>query len=162
MPRTKLINTTAPGKASYPIHRSYDSLIQGVSEQPPHLLRTGQGREQINGWSSPVDGLAKRQPLEMSLLTEDVLDDFYLEMLSITDAERYAVLAFPRDDKTIVQIWKNGVQPTVTLHGTGMTEVTNARGFKEIECDSTAYLHNAAGGYAQDYVLINSGSLGCC
>ena len=75
MPRTKLINTTAPGKPSYPVHRSYDSLIQGVSEQPPHLLRNGQGREQINGWSSPVDGLAKRQPLQMmAKLTDEVLD----------------------------------------------------------------------------------------
>ena len=161
MRRTKLINTTAPGAASYPIHRSYDSLIQGVSEQPPHLLKNGQGRDQINGWSSPVDGLAKRQPLEFSaLLTDEILDDFYLEMLSVTDVERYSVLVFPRGEKTILQFWKNGVQPTVTLRGTGMTAVTNARGVKEIECDSTSYLYNAPGGYAQDYVLINSGSLG--
>ena len=161
MPRTKLINTTAPGQASYPVHRSYDSLIQGVSEQPPHLVRNGQGREQINGWSSPVDGLAKRQPLELSaVLTPEVLDDFYLDMLSVTEAERYSVLVFPRDGKTVLQIWKNGVQPQLNLHGQGMTQTTNSNGYTEIVCDDTSYLYNAVGGYAQDYVLINSGSLG--
>ena len=161
MPKTKLINTTAPGKPSTPIYRSYDGLIQGISQQPEHLRREGQGQEQINGWSSPVDGLSKRQPMRMAaLLTDEVLNDFYLEMFSVTDAERYSVLVFPRDGKTVLQFWNAGVQPTIQLHGTGMTEVTNDRGIKEIECDSTSYLYNAAGGYAQDYVLINSGSVG--
>ena len=161
MPRTKLINTTAPGKPSYPVHRSYDSLIQGVSEQPPHLLRNGQGREQINGWSSPVDGLSKRQPLQMmAKLLSHPLTDFYLEMLSVTDAERYNVLLFPKGGKTILQIWKNGVQPKISLHGQGMTTTTNSDGATEIECDETSYLFNAAGTYDQDYVLINSGSVG--
>ena len=161
MPKTKLINTTSPGKPSTPIYRTYDGLIQGVSQQPEHLRREGQGQEQINGWSSPVDGLSKRQPMRMSaLLTDEVLEDFYLEMFSITDAERYSVLVFPRNGKTVLQFWNSGVQPTIQLHGTGMTAVTNARGVKEIECDSTSYLYNAAGGYAQDYVLINSGAVG--
>ena len=160
MPKTKLINTTAPGKPSTPIYRTYDGLIQGISQQPEHLRRDGQGQEQINGWSSPVDGLSN-EPLRMAaLLTDEVLNDFYLEMFSVTDAERYSVLVFPRDGKTVLQFWNGGVQPTIQLHGTGMTEVTNARGLKEIECDSTSYLYNAAGGYAQDYVLINSGSVG--
>ena len=161
MPKTKLINTTSPGKPSTPIYRTYDGLIQGVSQQPHHLRRDGQGQEQINGWSSPVDGLSKRQPMRMSaLLTSEVLDDFYLEMFSVTDAERYSVLVFPRGTNTILQFWNGGVQPTVTLHGTGMTQVTNAAGITEIVCDNTSYLHNAAGGYAQDYALINSGALG--
>ena len=85
-----------------------------MSEQPPHLLRNGQGREQINGWSSPVDGLSKRQPLQMTALVDhEVLSDFYLEMFSVTDAERYSVLVFPRGKNTVLQFWKNGVQPTV-------------------------------------------------
>ena len=66
MPKSKLINTTAPGKPSTPIYRTYDGLIQGISQQPEHLRREGQGQEQINGWSSPVDGLSKRQPLRLS------------------------------------------------------------------------------------------------
>ena len=33
-------------------------------------------------------------------------------------------------------------------------------GSKRSRCDSSSYLYNAAGGYAQKYVLINSGSLG--
>ena len=61
------------------------------------------------------------------------MKDFYLEMFNVTDTERYSVLVFPRGKKTVLQFWRNGVQPTVELHGTGMTEVTNADGFKEIE-----------------------------
>ena len=61
-----------------------------------------------------------------ALLTDEVLNDFYLEIFSVTDAERYSVLVFPRDGKTVLQFWNGGVQPTIQLHGTGMTEVTNA------------------------------------
>ena len=48
----------------------------------------------------------------------------------------------------------------MSLHGHWHDSQTNAQGFTEIECDDTSYLYNAAGGYAQDYVLINSGSVG--
>ena len=160
MPKTKLINTRAPGKVSAPIHRNIQGLIQGISQQPEHLRRDGQGQEQINGWSSPVDGLSKRQPLQMTaLLTSQVLSDFYLEMLSVADTERYSVLVYPRGNDTVMQFWLNGQQPTVEVHGTGMSSQTN-NGVQEIVCDSSSYLYNAAGSYLQKYVLINSGSLG--
>ena len=33
MPKTKLINTTAPGKPSTPIYRSYDGLTASLSSR---------------------------------------------------------------------------------------------------------------------------------
>ena len=85
-----------PGKASAPIRRDLDTLIQGVSQQPPHLRTAGQGTEQLNGWSSPVEGLTKRNAMRLtSKITDDVLTDFYLEMMSLTQAEQYAILCRP-------------------------------------------------------------------
>ena len=81
-------------------------------------------------------------------------------MFNVTDTERYSVLIFRSGAKTILQIWRNGVQPSVEIHGPGMTEVTNADGFKEIQIGGAGYLFNAPGSYAQKYALINSGSLG--
>ena len=42
-----------------------DTLTQGVSQQPTHLRQVGQGEKQVNGWSSPVNGLTKRRPTSM-------------------------------------------------------------------------------------------------
>ena len=35
--------------AGAPIEVKMDTLIQGVSQQPPHIRAMGQGTEQING-----------------------------------------------------------------------------------------------------------------
>ena len=40
------------------------NLIQGVSQQPPQMRLSSQGAEQINGYSSPTDGLTKRPPTQ--------------------------------------------------------------------------------------------------
>ena len=79
-----------PGAPSAPVRRDLDTLIQGVSQQPPHLRTAGQAAEQINGWSSPVEGLSKRNCMRLiGKFAEDVLDDFYMEMLNVMLGEYY-------------------------------------------------------------------------
>ena len=78
----------APGKPIAPIRRDLDTLIQGVSQQPPHLRTAGQGARQLNGWSSPVEGLTKRNAMRLqSKISDERLTDFYLEMLDIQQGE---------------------------------------------------------------------------
>ena len=81
-----------PGQSSAPIRRDLDTLIQGVSQQPPHLRSAGQGARQLNGWSSPVEGLTKRNATRLqSRITDEVLTDFYLEMMDIKQETRYKI-----------------------------------------------------------------------
>jgi len=40
------------------------NLIQGVSQQPPQMRLPSQASEQVNGYSSPTDGLTKRPPTQ--------------------------------------------------------------------------------------------------
>ena len=146
-----------PGAPSSPLRRDLDTLIQGVSQQPPHLKTPGQGAKQINGWSSPVEGLSKRNCGRLQAkITDDVLTDFYLELMDVQVGERYSCLLRP--DKTYTRLVLRNKANTlnIDLHGTGMT--LNAD--KNIIADDTSYLYNAANDYYKKYVLINSGPVG--
>lgn len=46
------------------ISETVDNLLNGVSQQPPQLRRPSQAADQLNGYSSVVDGLRKRPPTE--------------------------------------------------------------------------------------------------
>jgi hypothetical protein len=145
-----------PKKPSSPIRRDLDTLIQGVSQQPPHLFLAGQGKRQLNGWSSPVEGLSKRNATRLqSKISDDAFSDFYLEMMSLQPTERYSVLVRPGTDNTLIDLRRNGVSPTIKVHGTGLTATPGL-----ITCAESSYLHNDAGDFYKKYALINSGPIG--
>lgn len=149
------ITPSQGAKASLPIKISVDSLIQGVSQQPSHVRVVGQCEEQINGWSSPVEGLAKRNPMRLlAKIKDQPLTDFYLEMLDVSANESYSVLLYPNGDNTRMEIFRNGIPTTLNVHGKGMT--LNNGG---IDIDGTGYLSNLSDFY-KGYVLINNGALG--
>ncbi len=153
--KSRITPRKGAGNASSPIKINMDSLIQGVSQQPPHLRLVGQGQEQINGWSSPVEGLAKRNPMRLvARIKDSPLDNFYLEMFDVSSTESYSVLLYPNGDKTRLEIFRNGVPPTLDVHGTGMT-LSNGG----VDIDSTGYLYNTEHLF-KGYVLINNGPAG--
>jgi len=159
MPRTKsqFRKGKTPANASAPIRRDLDTLIQGVSQQPAHLRQAGQGARQINGWSSPVEGLTKRNAMRLqSRISTDTITDFYLEMMSIAQDEQYSIFCRPgTTDQTLIDIRRNGTIPNIHVHGTGMTLASDV-----IQADNTSYAHNDPGELYKDYVLINSGPIG--
>ena len=121
MPRAKsqFRKGKTPGKASAPVRRDLDTLIQGVSQQPPHLRTAGQGARQLNGWSSPVEGLTKRNAMRLqSKISDDTLTDFYLEMMDIQAGEQYSVLCRPGTDQTLIDVRRNGTPANIKVHGT--------------------------------------------
>ena len=140
------------------IRYEIDSLTQGVSQQPDHLRQVGQGAEQINGWSSPVNGLTKRRPTKfVGRIIDYPVNDFYLETMPVAVDERYSVFLYPpqnTSNQLNIQITLNGVYPSIDVHGTGMTLNNN-----EIELDTTAYAYNADK-LRNKYVLINNGAIG--
>jgi hypothetical protein len=143
-----------------------------VSQQPPHLRVVGQGEEQINGWSSPVEGLCKRNPLRMTAkIIPAPVTDFYLQMMSVISGERYSVMVYPDGANTNMLITLNGAPASVDVHGTGLSvqpatmldplfPATLAAPGGAVVAANTSYLYNAAGDYQKKYVLINSGPIG--
>ena len=102
------------GKAPASLIRyEIDSLTQGVSQQPGHLRQVGQGEEQINGWSSPVNGLTKRRPTKyVGRILDFAATDFYLETMPVSDGERYSVFLYPPENTTNqvnLQILRDGL-----------------------------------------------------
>ena len=146
-----------PKATSSPIRRDLDTLIQGVSQQPPHLRPPGTGAEQVNGWSSPIEGLTKRNAARFQAkVLETPATDFYLELLDIQQGEQYSVLTRPGStDQTILEIRRLNETPTVQVHGLGMSGNGN-----QINCTKESYLYNDPGALYKDYVLINSGPIG--
>lgn len=145
-----------PDKTSAPIRRDLDTLIQGISQQPPHLRTPGQGAQQLNGWSSPVEGLTKRNAMRLSAkITDEVLTDFYLEMMSLAQNEQYGILCKPGNNSTTVEIRRNGLLVDIKAHGQGISSLGGI-----ITGTTDSYIHNAAGEFYKNYALINSGPIG--
>ena len=75
-----------------PLSGSYPSLINGVSQQPPHLRLTTQAEAQENAYSSVTDGLGKRPPTEyVGKIASSVPSDAFTHIINRDDTEKYVV-----------------------------------------------------------------------
>ena len=74
------------------ISRTIPNLVQGVSQQPEILRLNSQATEQINGFSSVVEGLKKRPPLEyVAKLNNKTDTDAHIHFINRDQDERYIV-----------------------------------------------------------------------
>ena len=154
--KSKFRKGKTPDTTSSPIRRDLDSLIQGVSQQPPHLRTAGQGAKQLNGWSSPVEGLTKRNAMRLqSKISDSPLTDFYLEMMDIVQGEQYSILCRPGTDQTFIDLRRNGTPAAIKIHGTGLSATAGV-----ITGDKTSYIYNDPEHYYKKYALISSGPIG--
>lgn len=75
------------------ISRSIPALYGGVSQQPDTLRSDIQLREQINCWSTIVDGIGKRAPSQfVALLSSLQLQDAFIHVINRDVNERYVVV----------------------------------------------------------------------
>lgn len=145
------------------IQGGYDSLIQGISQQPGYLRTGGQGDDQVNGWSSPVDGLGKRQNTVHvgRVFPSSDSADFYLETMPVADGERYSVYVQPSTGSSgIAGILLGASGCAIDVHGSGLSTFTIGQ---------TVYIRGEAGSYLtvpqgetyrSGFVFINNGPLG--
>lgn len=141
------------------VRARWDTLTGGVSQQPEHLRIEGQGQEQINGWSSPVEGLAKRRPtvFEAQLLaTEET--DIWAGTLLARSGERYLLVAWTDGTTTYLQITLDGASVDIDVHGTGIG-TTTVNGRTTVTFANTSYGY-VASLLAQGFALVNQGALG--
>lgn len=71
------------------------NLVMGVSQQPDSQRDPSQGEEQINGMSSVVSGLRKREPSKsLAKVSDTALGDVFIHSILRDATERYlAVIA---------------------------------------------------------------------
>ena len=81
-------------------------------------------------------------------ISDEVLTDFYLELMEVQVGERYSCLVMPNGtDKTQLTFRNKATYPTIDLHGTGLTLDAD----KNIIADNTSYLYNAKDDYYKQY-----------
>jgi len=82
------------------VNGSIPNLINGVSQQPAPLRLSSQCEEQINAYSSVVEGLKKRPPLEyVAKLNNLQLGSAFVHTINRDSVERYVVIITDEDLK---------------------------------------------------------------
>lgn len=82
------------------ISASIPNFINGISQQPFATRLASQAEEQINGYSSVVEGLTKRPPTKhVGKLLASLPDKSHLHIINRDAAERYVVIATDGDLK---------------------------------------------------------------
>lgn len=95
------------------ISGSVPNLINGVSQQPFALRLASQAEEQINGYSSIVEGLTKRPPTKhVAKLLSSLPEASYVHIVNRDVNERYVVVATNGDLKVFDFF---GVEKTVNF-----------------------------------------------
>ena len=89
------------------VNVSYPNLLNGVSQQADQLRFSSQGQEQINGMSSVVDGLSKRNPTEhcFKLMGSSLFQNKQqplVHFINRDEEEKYVVLFYGTKNRTPV------------------------------------------------------------
>ena len=101
------------------VSRTIPNLVQGVSQQPEVLRLNSQATEQINGFSSVVEGLKKRPPTEyVAKLSSSTFGNAFIHTINRDTNERYIVV-ITNGSISVYDI--NGVSKTVV----NQTNATN-------------------------------------
>ena len=118
-----LISTTIP------------NLVSGVSQQADGLRYGSQAEEQINGYSSLVEGLIKRPPTKHTAkLIDGSVGNTLIHTINRDSAERYVVV-FQNNTVKVFDI--NGTEKTVTTpDGVGYITTTTPR--SDLKCLTVA------------------------
>lgn len=94
------------------ISGSIPNFINGVSQQPFALRLASQAEEQVNAYSSVVEGLTKRPPTRhVAKLLASLPDNAFIHIINRDLTEKYVVVVTP--DGVLKVFDFNGVQKTV-------------------------------------------------
>ena len=105
------------------VSRTIPNLVQGVSQQPEVLRLNSQAGEQVNGFSSVVEGLKKRPPTEyVAKLSSSSLGNAFIHTINRDLNERYIVVV---SNGSIAVYDINGVSKTV-VNQTNATNYLNS------------------------------------
>ena len=109
---------------------SVPNLVQGVSQQPDNLRYPGQAEEQVNAYSSVVDGLTKRPNTNhvKDLFSTEIPDDSLVHFVD-RDSDNQHVMVFAN----------NGGTAAVSIFNVSLGASINV----SISADAQTYLNTA-------------------
>ena len=118
------------------VSRTIPNLVQGVSQQPEVLRLNSQATEQINGFSSVVEGLKKRPNTDyVAKLSSSAFGNAFIHTINRDTNERYIVV-ITNGDIAVYDI--NGVSKTV-VDQTGATNyLTSTNPKQDFVCVTVA------------------------
>ena len=119
------------------------NLINGVSQQADSLKFATQAVEQINGYSSVVEGLIKRNPTRhIAKLTNATSNTPYIHTINRDTSERYNVII---QDGSIKVFTLDGVEKTVnTPHGIGYLTGATQSNMRAITISDYTFILNTS------------------
>ncbi len=117
------------------ISTSIPNLVSGVSQQADGLRYSSQSEEQVNGYSSLVEGLIKRPPLKhIAQLISGSVGDTQVHTINRDTDERYVVVF---QNNTVKVFGIDGTEKTVsTPDGVGYITTTTPR--TDLKCLTVA------------------------
>ena len=126
------------------LNTSIPNLAQGVSQQPSNLRFAGQADEQINGYSSIIEGLVKRPNSRhiAKLLSSSISTNSFVGTIDRGSGLRYLVVVEP--SSSILQMWnlESGASVTVTNTNAYLSHQNPKDGLKMITVADTTFLLN--------------------
>jgi hypothetical protein len=152
-----------------PISGDLFSLTQGVSQMPQHMRPPGVADEQINAWSSTVEGLRKRQPSELLKTLSPVrAPALFAARFVVSEHERYALMIL--QDVTVPEKKFLGIfdmetwaRAELTVRGAGLTLENGPGGTPD---GGGRWMSGGVGSYLESeelirgFVLLNNATLG--
>ena len=104
------------------------NLLNGVSQQPSTLRQTTQGESQVNGFSSIIDGLIKRQPTEhVAKIINSAVSGAAVHVVNRDESNQYIIVVTATSSSATIQAFDlAGNSATVnTPNGTTYLNCTN-------------------------------------
>jgi len=118
------------------VSRTIPNLVQGVSQQPEVLRLNSQAGEQINGFSSVVEGLKKRPPTEyVAKLSSSSLGNAFIHTINRDLNERYIVVV---SNGSIAVYDINGVSKTVVNQTSATNYLSSSNPKSDFVCMTVA------------------------
>jgi len=118
------------------VSRTIPNLVQGVSQQPEVLRLNSQAGEQINGFSSVVEGLKKRPPTEyIAKLSSSSLGNAFIHTINRDLNERYIVVV---SNGSIAVYDINGVSKTVVNQTSATNYLSSSNPKSDFVCMTVA------------------------
>lgn len=110
------------------VSRTIPNLVQGVSQQPEVLRLASQATEQINGFSSVVEGLKKRPPTKhVAKISNNSLSNAYIHTINRDINERY-IVAISNGNITVHDTLGNAKTVVMAPGASSYLTSTNPRG----------------------------------
>ena len=122
------------------------NILNGISQQPSTLRQTTQGETQINGFSSVIDGLIKRQPTNhIAKIVGSAITNAAIHIVNRDEDDQYVIIITATASSASIQAYD--------LQGNSVT-ITTPNGVAYLYCSDPQVLYKSLQIYLRLPVLV--------